>query len=176
MPHQLEAFKIASNLKLNDKGLVMAMVLAAIVGTIVSIVAHVAFYYKYQFARWGVGEFYRLQNWITHPSGTEIFSLEQMGFGFLLTMWLMVLKRRFLWWPFYPVGYAVGNGWAISWMWFSIFLGWLSKKWLLSFGGIKSYRKAMPLFFGFILGQFLMGSLWSIIGVIFEKQVYTMFP
>jgi len=176
MPHQLEGFKIGSALKISDKRLVTSITLAAIVGTLVSILAHVSLYHKYRFARWGIGEFNRLQSWLAHPRGANVPILKQMGFGFLLTMVFTALKRRFLWWHLYPVGYAVGGGWAISWMWFSIFLGWFAKRLILSSGGLKTHRSAMPLFFGFILGQFLAGSLWSIIGVVLEKQVYTLFP
>jgi hypothetical protein len=176
MPHQLEGFKIGSSIKMSDRRLVTAMILAIIVGTITAIMAHVVLYHKYLFARWGVGEFYRLQSWIAYPVGSDAPALQQMGFGFALAALFMVLKRRFFWWPLYPVGYAVGSGWAISWMWFSILLGWLSKRVILSGGGLKAHRRAMPLFFGFILGQFLAGSLWSIIGIVFTKQVYTLFP
>lgn len=176
MPHQLEGFKISSSLKMSDRRLIIALVLAAVVGTIISIMAHITIYYKYRFARWGIGEFYRLQSWLAYPTRMNVPVLKQMGFGFLLSMLLMIMKRRFFWWPLYPVGYAAGGGWAISWMWFSVFLGWLSKRLLLSGGGLKAYRRAMPLFFGFILGQFLAGSLWSLIGAVFEKNVYTLFP
>jgi len=176
MPHQLEGFKIGSSLKISDKRLVTAMILAIVVGTITAIMAHVVIYHNYLFARWGVGEFNRLRNWIAYPTSTDVPALQQMGFGFSLAALFMILKRRFFWWPLYPVGYAVGSGWAISWMWFSILLGWLSKRVILSGGGLKAHRNAMPLFFGFILGQFLAGSLWSIIGILLTKRVYTLFP
>ena len=176
MPHQLEGFKIASTLRLNEKRLVWAMMLAAVVGTVVSIGFHLILYYKYQFAIWGTGPFYRLQGWLTYPRGADSVVVSQAGFGFGLTIVFMLLKRQFLWWPFYPVGYAVGSGWAIGWMWFSILLGWLSKRLLLSFGGLSAHRNAMPFFFGLILGQFLAGSAWSLLGVILNQRMYTMFP
>ena len=176
MPHQLEAFKIGSHFKMSENRLVVAMVVASIVGAIMSIGAHVALYYNYRFARWGVGEFYRLQNWIAFPRTTNIPAIQHMGFGFLLTVVLTALKRRFLWWLLYPVGYAVGDGWAIGWMWFSIFLGWLFNRLLFAGGGVRFYRDALPFFLGLIFGQFLAGSLWSLIGVAFEKNVYTLFP
>ena len=61
-------------------------------------------------------------------------------------------------------------------MWFSIFLGWLFKRLLFTGGGVKAYRQALPFFLGLIFGQFLAGSLWSLIGVVFEMNVYTLFP
>ncbi len=176
MPHQLEAFKIGRHFKLSENRLVIALIVASIVGAIISVVGHVALYYEYRFAYWGVGEFRRLQNWITSPAAPNLTAIQHMGFGFLFTGVLTVLKRQFLWWPFYPVGYAVGNGWAIGWMWFSIFLGWLFKRILFTGGGVRAYRKALPLFLGLIFGQFLAGSLWSLLGVLFNQNMYTLFP
>ncbi len=176
MPHQLEAFKIGKHFNLRENRLVIALIVASIVGAVISIVGHVALYYEFRFARWGVGEFNRLQNWIIAPRAPNLPAIQHMGFGFLLTGVLTILKRQFLWWPFYPVGYAVGNGWAIGWMWFSIFLGWLFKRLLFTGGGVRSYRKALPLFLGLVFGQFLAGSLWSLLGVLFNKNMYTLFP
>ena len=176
MPHQLEAFKIGRHFRLSENRLVIALIVASIIGAVISIVGHVALYYEFRFARWGVGEFNRLQNWITAPRAPNLNAIQHMGFGFLLTGVLTILKRQFLWWPFYPVGYAVGNGWAIGWMWFSIFLGWLFKRLLFTGGGVRAYRRALPLFLGLIFGQFLAGSLWSLLGVLFNKNMYTLFP
>ena len=64
----------------------------------------------------------------------------------------------------------------IGHMWFSVFLSWLAKRAILSYGGSRAYRGAIPLFLGFIIGQFFMGSLWSVIGVILNKNMYTLFP
>ena len=176
MPHQLEAFKIGRHFSLRENRLVVALIVASIVGAVISIVGHVALYYEYRFARWGVGEFNRLQNWITSPRAPNLPAIQYIGFGFVFTVILTVLKRQFLWWPFYPVGYAVGNGWAIGWMWFSIFLGWLFKRIIFTGGGVRAYRHALPLFLGLIFGQFLAGSLWSLLGVLFNTNMYTLFP
>ncbi|MXV78551.1 hypothetical protein F4X73_05120 [Candidatus Poribacteria bacterium] len=176
MPHQLEAFKIGRHFSLRENRLVVALIVASIVGAVISIVGHVALYYEFRFARWGVGEFNRLQNWITSPRAPNLPAIQYIGFGFVFTVILTVLKRQFLWWPFYPVGYAVGNGWAIGWMWFSIFLGWLFKRILFTGGGVRAYRRALPLFLGLIFGQFLAGSLWSLLGVLFNTNMYTLFP
>ena len=176
MPHQLEGFKIGSHFKLSENRLVVAMVVASIVGAVMSIGGHIAIYYQHQFQRWGIGEFGRLQGWIAFPQPVDIPSIQHMGFGFLFTVVLTILRRGFVWWPLYPVGYAVGNGWAMGWLWFSIFAAWFFKRMLFASGGIRSYRQALPLFLGLIFGQFLAGSLWSLMGVIFNKNMYTLFP
>jgi len=37
---------------------------------------------------------------------------------------------------------------------------------------LKSYRNALPFFIGLILGEFMIGGSWSIIGIIFGVPVY----
>ena len=176
MPHQLEGFKIGSHFDVRHNRLVIAIIIASIVGAFLSILLHVSLYHRFQFARWGVGEFNHLRSRILFPKGPNFQVMQQVGIGFFITAILTVLKRGFIWWPFYPVGYAVGKGWAMTWLWFSIFLGWLSKRLLFAGGGVKYYRMMLPLFLGFIFGQFAAGSLWSLLGIILGKNVYTMFP
>jgi len=177
MPHQLEGLKIGERLNIKKSHLVIALMLAALVGTLGSFLAHLGFYYKYpNYAVWGIGPFSRLGSWLSNPISRDLTTIRQMSFGFLFTTFLTIMSRRYLWWPFQPVGYACGAGWAIGWMWFSVFLSWLAKRIILAYGGSKVYKAAVPFFLGLILGQFFMGSLWSVIGLILNKGMYTLFP
>jgi len=177
MPHQLEAFKLSERLHININKMIIAIMVATLVGTIATFLAHLGFYYKYPgYAIWGTGPFYTLQSWLAHPTGPDLNTINHLGFGCFFTFFLMFMTRRYLWWPFHPVGYATGSGWAISYMWFSVFLSWLAKRLILNYGGSKAYRTAIPLFLGFILGQFFMGSFWSLLGLIINKSMYTIFP
>jgi hypothetical protein len=177
MPHQLEGFKMSERMGMKNSTLIIAMMIAALVGSLASFTTHLGFYYKYpNYAIWGIGPFNRLGSWLTNPMTRDLTAIYQMSFGFVFTILLMVTSRRYIWWPFHPVGYAVGSGWAIGHMWFSVFLSWLAKRIILSYGGSRVYRGAIPFFLGLILGQFFMGSLWSVIGVIFNRNMYTLFP
>ncbi len=74
------------------------------------------------------------------------------------------------------MGFAASPiGWAMLVIWFSIFLGWLSKFIILKAGGLKLYRRARPLFLGLILGDCIMGGIWTIIGLIVGKA-YNVLP
>ena len=46
---------------------------------------------------------------------------------------------------------------------------------ILKHGGIRAHRRAIPLFFGLILGDYIVGSLWSVVGIILHREVYTIF-
>jgi hypothetical protein len=43
-------------------------------------------------------------------------------------------------------------------------IAWLAKVFTLRYGGLKAYRGALPFFLGLILGDFLAGGLWTLIG------------
>ena len=82
-------------------------------------------------------------------------------------MWLLMFMRsRFLWWPFHPIGFAIGPVWIMDQIWFTIFIAWLIKTVVLRYGGLKLFQRLRPLFLGLILGQFTCNGTWIIIDAI----------
>ena len=72
---------------------------------------------------------------------------------------------KFFSWPFYSAAYvAVSDSWAISHIRFSLWQAWLAKLILLKYGGLAAHRKAIPFFLDLISGEFVVGSLWTILG------------
>ena len=78
---------------------------------------------------------------------------------------LLVLRAAFTWWPLHPFGFVVCATWAVSRIWFSIFLGWLAKTCIMSFGGAQTYRRAVPLFIGLALGECVISVLLTLTGL-----------
>lgn len=183
MPHQLEGFKIAERTGINSRKLVGAMLIATLFGTLAAFWIILHLFYKYgatsrvQGYALGVAweSYVRLQDWMSNPATPNLEIMGQMGFGLGVTTFLMIMRRTFLWFPFHPVGYAVAGSWTMSWMWFSIFLSWAIKYLLLRGGGLKLYRRSAPFFLGLMLGQFVSGSLWSLLGVITDNLTYGFF-
>ncbi len=80
--------------------------------------------------------------------------------GAALTWGMMLMRSRFAWFPFHPIGYLLSLTFAAQMFWFSFFLGWLAKTLITRFGGNDSYRKAMPGFLGLALGDVTMMLFW----------------
>ena len=183
MPHQLEGFKVADRVGFSSRKLVSAMLAATLFGVLSAFWAILHLFYDYgatsRVRGYALGvaweSYVRLENWFNYPTTYSPEILQQMGFGLGLTTFLMIMRRRFLHFPFHPVGYAVAGSWTMSWMWFSVFLSWLVKYLLLRGGGLKLYRKGVPFFLGLMLGQFVSGSLWSLLGVITDQLTYGFF-
>ena len=76
---------------------------------------------------------------------------------------LLLMQRRFLWWPLHPLGFVVSMDRVMDTAWFPVFLAWLIKTVLLKYGGLKAYQSLIPVFYGLILGQFVAGGFWLIV-------------
>jgi hypothetical protein len=83
-----------------------------------------------------------------------------------------MMRSKFLWWSLHPVGYAVSGEWGIGRIFVPLVIASTCKWGVLRFSGLSAYRKSIPLFFGLILGDFVIGSLWATIGIIFNTRVY----
>lgn len=86
--------------------------------------------------------------------------------GALSMFFLMFMRTKFLWWPFHPIGFAIGPVWIMDQIWFTVFLAWLIKLIVVRYGGLKLFRRFRPLFLGLILGQFTCNGIWIVIDAI----------
>lgn len=184
MPHQLEAFKIGQETKMEGRRLLTAIILATIVGTIASLWALLDVIYRngqatsnIQSYTTGIGveAFSRLQNWTDNPKPTDMMSLTFSGVGAAITLGLAMMKSRFFWWPFHPIGYALANSYALEYFWSAIFVGWFIKVLMVRYGGVKAYRASIPFFLGLILGDYVIAALWSLIGWALGVSTYRTF-
>ncbi|MFC1716817.1 DUF6785 family protein [Candidatus Poribacteria bacterium] len=177
MPHTLEGFKLAEESRMNQRRLVFAMVPATVVGILAAFWAYLLVSYRIG-ANPGLGSggYNSLRNWLSHPTETNVPAVVFTCVGFLITGFMWWMRRLFLWWPFHPAGYAVASStWTFGWLWFSVFISWAIKVIILKFGGIGLYRKALPLFLGLLLGEYIVGGAWVIIRLLFGVQVYSFY-
>ena len=173
MPYQLESFKIAERASIADKKFMIAMLLVIPFGSLASFWAYLHGVYQFgSNGSFGWGPFNRLQRWFVMPTQFDSVSTTFVTFGICVTMLLTFLRWRFLWWPLSPIGYAVSGSYTMNIFWLSFLIGWVLKRMLLTQGGLKTYRQMIPLFFGLILGEFAMGSFWSISSIIFQRPMY----
>lgn len=186
MPCQLEAFKMAEVINVKDvRKFPYVIIIASLFSILIGFWIGLDLYYKegaitgLQGGHAWVGweSFNRLQRWLNTPSsGVDSIRLSFMGIGFIAIIIMMFLRMRFFWWPLHPAGYALAISYAMEYYWFAFLISWLIKWVILKFGGISNHRKAIPFFLGIILGDYTMGSIWSIIGAgILHAPVYRMF-
>ena len=111
-------------------------------------------------------------NWVNNPKDPNVPATLAIGWGMAFAWLLYFLRLRFDWWPFHPLGFAVSTSWSMGPLWFPMFIAWLSKLVTFRTGGLKAYRIVLPFFLGLLLGDFVVGILWPVVGWLFNVDVY----
>lgn len=176
MPHQLEAFKLAEESRTNQKRLTTAIILASMFGAWIAFwgFLHSGYRYTIRYYSYGGRAYQNLEQWLYYMPGRDMPAVGAMGGAFTLVLILTFLRRRLLWWTLHPVAYPFASSdFSMGWMWSSIFISWLIKRILLKYGGIAAYRKAIPFFLGLILGDYFVGGIWNIYGILWNRHTYT---
>lgn len=186
MPFQLEGFKMAEKASIQYRRLFGAILVSVVVGTLASFWTELHTSYKLGAAAkygppnvdliFGSEPYNRLDLWLNGVAPSPAGVRWAIFFGFALAILLNSLRMRLGWFPFHPVGYAISSSWSMSMLWVSMFVAWLIKLVLLKYGGLKLYRSAVPFFLGIVIGECVMGSLWTIIGIALNTQTYVVWP
>jgi hypothetical protein len=113
----------------------------------------------------------KLDNWISSPQKPDFGAMGAYAFGCLATLILAMLRARFVWWPFHPVGYLVSGSFGLFRLWLPIFVSWLAKTLILRYGGLRAYRQALPFFIGLVLGEFSMGFARTLLDLVFSLHL-----
>ena len=185
MPEPLEAFKISSLRNINPRNMAVAILLATVIGSVITFWLLLDIYYRHGAAS---GYFYPstlgfgrhayglLENWLSFPQGYDGPALAFTGGGLGVAGVLMFLRARFLWWSLHPLGYAMANSWGMYNLWCCLFVAWVAKLIILRYGGLRAYQRAIPFFLGLALGDCIAGSIGSILSILLNTPVYEFFP
>ncbi len=112
-----------------------------------------------------------LQNTIEQGDSIRLFA----AIGAVVMGILVICYHRFYWWPLHPIGYLMVYSSAMKILWLSFFIGWVFNTLCMRYGGVILYKKMRYFFVGLIMGDFLMGGTWAIIGL-FTEYGYQVLP
>ncbi len=176
MPHQMEAMSMQERVSPTSKGVVLATMLATLVGAIASFWCFLHIYYDVGAAaeggRFNVDTFAKLQSWLTVPQGPRWATMPAIGAGLVFAFFLQTMRMRYVSWAFHPLGYAVSGSWQMNLVWMPLFIAWVLKAAIIRFGGHKMYRRLMPTFLGFILADFVVISILNIVSIALQIPCY----
>jgi hypothetical protein len=184
MPNQLEAFKMAQQSMMDRRRLFAVLLLASVAAIIATYWANLAVTYDAGaaakargFKSWLGRESYDgfLRPWLLNPTGTQWLSVVFMAIGAALIVALKGLRTRFVGLPFHPAGYALAISFAMDYFWFAFFVSWLLKVTIMRYWGMKAHRQGVWVCLGLIMGDYFLGSLWAIVGPVFQVANYKIF-
>ena len=179
----LESYKIADSSGIDARRLTRALIVGFLLTLVIGLFVILTGIYHYGWfgleglqAGWlgpqSVGDGGRII-WrvLYHPPGSDVNGLMAMSFGAALAVVLGVMRLRFWWWPFHPVGYMAAMCWGLNWNWMPFLVGWGCKTLVVRYGGLRLYRTTVPVAIGFIVGDLLNQGAWALVGLLTKGAV-----
>ena len=181
MPAYLESFKLAErangpagSIAIDTRKLWKVYLLATFLSIAVTLWAFLELGYK-----WGGPGAWRgnlaynaIARVLKQPTDPDFAQLGATGFGMVFVLVGTALRLRFLWWSLYPLAYPLAGYYYFNYLWFPFLICWSIKWMILKYGGIRGYRRAVPLFLGLVLGDFILGCIWTILGLLTGEATY----
>jgi hypothetical protein len=170
--------------KVPNRSLVLgAIVTTLILGVAVSFAAMLALCYKFGVrelgldwaARTTVAVYENINSLVEVPARPGEWVVIFAVAGAVTMLILVVCYHRFIWWPIHPIGYLTAYSSAMRILWFSFFMGWFCNALCMRYGVVALFKKLRFFFIGLIIGDFLMGGLWAIVGM-FSDASYLVLP
>jgi hypothetical protein len=177
MPHQLEAFKLAEQTHTDYRKWSRALLFLGGAAVFIAFWAILHLMYSYgaeskSRITFGAEAYNTLTGWIKSPQPGKFQEFMAIWVGFGIAFLLQMLRMRFPWWPLHPLAFAVTSSFEINLVWGPLFLAWMFKSLILRYGGRGGFHRSLPFFIGLMLGQFVVGSLWNIYGIIRNVPTY----
>jgi hypothetical protein len=175
-PHYLEGLKVAKDESVPFRAMTVIMLIASVVSIAAAMLVHLHCFYAYGITAKFVGPaitafggepFWRLQSLLAAPPALNPYPVRAMVAGTLFTFALMWLRASVTWFPLHPVGYAISTSWSMNVLWMPLFIAYLVKMGVLRMGGYRAFRQTvLPLGVGLVLGEWTVGNLWLLYGVL----------
>jgi hypothetical protein len=181
MAYQIESAKLAQEAKLKPRQMTGWLIVALLVGLVGAYYMHLWAYYHHGANVLEGG---------TTDGGSRVGTVRQelielSGFiksarppdrprtyagltGIIVVSVLILLRSMSLRFPLHPLGYAMVTSYGGP-LWGPFFLVWIIKTLILRIGGMRMYKRSIPLFLGIVFGHFFTaGLIWGWVSIINE--------
>jgi hypothetical protein len=182
LPSLFHAREVTREIR-NRRLILGAIVLTLILGMVISMGAMLALCYKFGVRELGLdwasrttlAVYENVNSLVEIPAKPGEWVVLFAAAGAVVMLVLVICYHRFYWWPIHPLGYLTAYSSAMRILWFSFFVGWLCNALCMRYGGVALFKRLRFFFIGLIIGDFLMGGFWAIIGL-FSDGSYLVLP
>jgi hypothetical protein len=185
IPNFLEGFKMGEGReeRMGFKRLIWVFVIAAIISLFATYASNYFVTYdagargKAEGYKWWVGDeaFGTLSSWISQGQPPASYNFWYFVGGLLTVGGLAYMRLAFVSWPLHPAGFALGVSYAMNYFWTCVLVAWIIKLFIVRYLGMNAHKKAIPFFLGLILGDYTVGAVWSLIGLLLGMPTYKIY-
>ena len=185
MPQQAESLKAASQSGMKISKMIFALALSGVIGVFAGFWAllHLSYSRTYPAVNhpgapgsgFSQDAMTCLASYLTNPIAADYKGILVLGGGALFALFLQRMGTAFFGFPFHPAGYAVGMAFGLDMVWAPILISWAIKVLILRYKGLPGFRAGIPFFVGLVIGEFVVGGMWSFLRGVLGIQTYTFF-
>lgn len=185
MPPMMEGLKMAERGGLSSRGLGWVMLLGLYAGGIAVYIIGVHLSYANTSSFNGMvmhnhGQVQQTAAWINnmgrYDQTTNTARIVALLAAMAFTAFLMFMRLHSLKWPFHPAGYALSMTFGVDYFWMCMLIAWALKSLVLRYGGYSLYRKVLPICYGVLLGEYVVGAFWSVLSLFLHRPIYDFSP
>ncbi len=179
MAAQLEGYRLADSSGTPRRQYTWVMIYAFAIGFAIAAWVHLSTYYSVgcDYAENGGGRaklmnqgYLTVAQILTGQARRPNYSEAAAGvFGLLLSLAMVAARIRMVGFPLHPLGFAMASAYGMP-LWAPALVVWAFKTGVLKAGGIKLYRRFLPLFVGLLLGHFFAaGVVWGTVAIFYPE-------
>lgn len=171
MGHGLESMVFADKLRESRRRMFQLVIAALAIGVVVGLATTLQIFYQHgassakieQTPIWLSGmSWNQLLYWNANPQSVKFWTIVKMVVSAGIVFLLAWLRNVWFGFPLHPIGYLFATCFAVEWIWNIMLVTWLVKVLVIRYGGLKLYRKSLPLFLGIALGDAAAQFFWGI--------------
>jgi hypothetical protein len=107
--------------------------------------------------------------------------LKGLSIGAVITVVMTVMRVKFMWFPFHPLGYVLASSYLMRNIWFACFLAWCVRQLVFRIGGAQVIRRGLvPVAVGMFLACVASIVIFDVVGIYLRTQgvqeVYSRMP
>lgn len=173
MPYQLEAMKMGSINRLNQRTIFISAGLITVFALFVSyFFLHVRTYRTGEYDYWNIGLHY-LNVMTSNKKGPDLVGITMTLFGFAVVMGLDTLRFKFPGFPLHPAGYVLALNYGVDFYWFGLLLALIIKSFVQRYYGLRGYDKLRMVAFGILIAEYSAELIWMTMALITNQSTYT---
>ena len=173
MPYQLEAMKMGSLNKLNQRTIFISIAVMTLLAFFLAYwFRYILIYRTGNYGNWNAAEVY-LQNITNNKKGLDLVGITMTLFGFAVVMLLDAIRFKIPAFPLHPAGYVLSLNFSVDYYWFGLLLALIVKGFVQRYYGLGGYDKLRMVGLGILAGEYAAELIWLAMALITKESTYT---
>jgi len=173
MPYQLEAMKMGSLNKLNQRTIFVSVALVTVLAFFLAYwFRYVNVYRTGNYGNWNAAESY-LRNITDNKKGPDLVGITMTLFGFAVVMALDAVRFKVPAFPLHPAGYVLSLNFGVDYYWFGLLVALIIKSFVQRYYGLGGYDKLRMTGLGILAGEYSAELIWLAMALITKQSTYT---